>query len=58
MEQVKNDGVMKFVSLRDVAQILGTDAIEMGRLISAPSMSHEDRKSFADFVLRHKEDQA
>jgi hypothetical protein len=55
MESIKNDGVMKFVPLRDVAQILGTDAIEMGRLISAQSMSHEDRKSFADFVLKHKE---
>jgi hypothetical protein len=56
MESMK-DNVMRFVPLRDVAQILGTDAIEMGRLISAQSMSHEDRASFADFVLKHKEGQ-
>ena len=57
MESMNQDNVIKFVPLRDVAQILGTDAIEMGRLISAQTMSNEDRKSFADFVFKHKEAQ-
>lgn len=57
MESMKNDNVMRFVPLRDVAQILGTDAMEMGRVISARSFSDEDKASFADFVLKHKEGQ-
>jgi len=55
MESMKSDNLMRFVPLQDVAQILGTDAIEMGRLLSTRSFNDQDKASFADFVLTQKE---
>lgn len=57
MESVNNN-LMRFVPMRDVAGILGTDAQNMSELIRDSDMSPQDRAAFADFVLSHKESQS